>query len=58
LNNHALVSILGKVLWKLQLLLLPARSSYKFTKLDEQNYTILSVGTIEMKDNKVIVLVD
>jgi hypothetical protein len=30
----------------------------KFTKLDEQNYTIDPVGTIEMKDNKVIVLVD
>jgi F-type H+-transporting ATPase subunit epsilon len=31
----------------------------KFTKLDEQNYTIaIQSGTIEMKDNKVIVLVD
>lgn len=30
-----------------------------FTKVSEQNYTLtISSGTIEMKDNKVIVLVD
>ena len=30
-----------------------------FTKIDEQNYSLpISSGTIEMKDNKVIVLVD
>ena len=30
-----------------------------FTKIDEQNYLLpISSGTIEMKDNKVIVLVD
>ncbi|WP_309641245.1 F0F1 ATP synthase subunit epsilon [Flavobacterium sp.] len=31
----------------------------KFTKINEQTYTIaIDSGTIEMKDNKVIVLVD
>jgi F-type H+-transporting ATPase subunit epsilon len=31
----------------------------KFTKVNDQNYTLaISSGTIEMKDNKVIVLVD
>tara|TARA_R110002124_G_scaffold224795_2_gene390085 strand:+ start:1311 stop:1472 length:162 start_codon:yes stop_codon:yes gene_type:complete len=30
-----------------------------FTKVDEQNYTLaISSGTLEIKDNKVIVLVD
>jgi F-type H+-transporting ATPase subunit epsilon len=30
-----------------------------FTKVDEQNYTLsISSGTLEMKNNKVIVLVD
>jgi F-type H+-transporting ATPase subunit epsilon len=30
-----------------------------FTKVNEQNYTLaISSGTIEMKDNKVIVLAD
>jgi F-type H+-transporting ATPase subunit epsilon len=31
----------------------------KFTKVNEQNYTLaITSGTIELKDNKVIVLVD
>ena len=31
----------------------------KFTKVNEQNYTlVITSGTIELKDNKVIVLVD
>jgi len=31
----------------------------KFTRINDQNYTLaISSGTIEMKDNKVIVLVD
>ena len=31
----------------------------KFTKVNEQNYSLnITSGTIEMKDNKVIVLVD
>jgi F-type H+-transporting ATPase subunit epsilon len=30
-----------------------------FTKVNEQNYTLaISSGTIEMKDNKIIVLAD
>ena len=62
LNNHApIVSILGKGVVKI------TASSFafakdvvaKFTKLDDQNYSIaIQSGTIEMKDNKVIVLVD
>ena len=31
----------------------------KFTKVDDQNYTItIASGTLEMKDNKIIVLAD
>jgi F-type H+-transporting ATPase subunit epsilon len=31
----------------------------KFTKVNDQNYTLsINSGTIELKDNKVIVLVD
>ncbi|MFY8213487.1 MAG: FoF1 ATP synthase subunit delta/epsilon [Flavobacterium sp.] len=34
-------------------------SAGKFAKINEQNYSLaISSGTIEMKDNKVIVLVD
>jgi F-type H+-transporting ATPase subunit epsilon len=34
-------------------------SAAKFTKVNEQNYTLaIASGTIELKDNKVIVLVD
>ena len=62
LNNHApVVSILEKGEVKI------AASSFhfskdvvgKFTKINDQLYTLaISSGTIEMKDNKVIVLVD
>ena len=62
LNNHAaIVSILGKGDVKI------AASSFhfgkdvagKFTKVNDQLYTLaITSGTIEMKDNKVIVLVD
>ncbi len=62
LNNHApIVSILQKGLVKI------TASSFKFskesedlfTKVNDQNYTIaIQSGTIEMKDNKVIVLAD
>ena len=62
LNNHAaIVSILEKGEVKI------AASSFhfgkdvvgKFTKINDQLYTLaISSGTIEMKDNKVIVLVD
>lgn len=62
LNNHApIVSILEKGLVKI------TASNFKFAKevvakftmVDSQNYTLeINSGTIEMKDNKVIVLVD
>ena len=62
LNNHApVVSILEKGEVKI------AASSFhfgkdvigKFTKINDQLYTLpINSGTIEMKDNKVIVLVD
>ena len=62
LNNHApIVSLLEKGLVKI-----PA-SNFKFgkeeakffTKLNDENYTLaISSGTIEMKDNKVIILAD
>ena len=63
LNNHApIVSILKQGIVKI------AATSFKFenevlegkfTKVNEQNYTLDIVsGTIEMKDNKVIVLAD
>jgi F-type H+-transporting ATPase subunit epsilon len=62
LNNHApIVSILKQGLVKI------AASSFvfekevegKFTKVNDQNYTLeIASGTIEMKDNKVIVLAD
>jgi F-type H+-transporting ATPase subunit epsilon len=62
LNNHApIVSTLKKGLVKIE-----AKSfkfdkevAEQFTKLNEQNYTLqIESGTIEMKDNKVIVLAD
>ena len=62
LNNHApVVSILekGEVKITASSFTFDKEVAAKFTKLDDQNY-ILSInsGTIEMKDNKVIVLVD
>ena len=62
LNNHApIVSILGKEVVKTiaSTFTFAKEVVAKFTKLDEQNYTIaIQSGTIEIKDNKVIVLVD
>jgi F-type H+-transporting ATPase subunit epsilon len=62
LNNHApIVSLLQKGLVKI------TGSSFKFskeseklfTKVNNQNFTLeIESGTIEMKDNKVIVLAD
>jgi F-type H+-transporting ATPase subunit epsilon len=62
LNNHApIVSLLQSGLVKI------TASSFKFskeseslfTKVNDQNYTLaINSGTIEMKDNKVIVLAD
>ncbi|MDL2144009.1 F0F1 ATP synthase subunit epsilon [Flavobacterium tructae] len=62
LNNHApIVSILEKGTVKIA----SAKFSFskdvasKFTKVNEQTYTLeIASGTVEMKDNKVIVLVD
>lgn len=62
LSNHAaIVSILERGVVKIT----ASHFSFlkevagKFTKLDDQNYTLsIASGTIEMKDNKVIVLVD
>ena len=62
LNNHApIVSILGKGVVKITAanFAITKEVVNKFTKLDDQNYTLtITSGTIEMKDNKVIVLVD
>ena len=62
LNNHApIVSLLQKGLIKITAPSFNFSSESKglFTKVNDQNYTLaISSGTIEMKDNKVIVLVD
>ena len=62
LNNHApIVSILEKGLVKITApsFKFSKESEDLFTKVNDQNYTIaIQSGTIEMKDNKVIVLVD
>ncbi len=62
LNNHApIVSILQKGIVKITA---PSFSFSKesenlFTKVNDQNVTLaINSGTIEMKDNKVIVLAD
>ena len=62
LNNHApIVSILQKGIIKISAsnFVFEKDIDDKFTKVNEQNYTLsISSGTIEMKDNKIIVLVD
>ena len=62
LNNHApIVSILGKGVVKITAttFAFAKEVTSKFIKLDDQNYTLaITSGTIEMKDNKVIILVD
>jgi len=62
LNNHApIVSILQKGLVKITApsFNLSKESEGLFTKVNDQNYTlVINSGTIEMKDNKVIVLAD
>ena len=61
-NHYApIVSILGKGVVKITAssFAIEKEVSGKFTKLNAQNYTLTIVsGTIEIKDNKVIVLVD
>ena len=62
LNNHApIVSILGKGLVKITAssFNFPAETAAKFVKANNESYTLaIASGTIEMKDNKVIVLAD
>jgi len=62
LNNHApIVSILkqGTVKMAAPSFKFDKDVAEKFTKINDQNYTLeISSGTIEMKDNKVIVLAD
>jgi F-type H+-transporting ATPase subunit epsilon len=62
LNNHApIVSILQKGIVKIAAnsFNLSKESEGLFTKVNDQNYTLaINSGTIEMKDNKVIVLAD
>ncbi len=62
LNNHApIVSILQKGIVKITATSFnfSKESEDLFTKVNDQNYTLeIQSGTIEMKDNKVIVLAD
>ena len=62
LNHHApIVSILEKGTIKIVApsFSFPKEVAGKFTKVNDQTYTLDIVsGTIEMKDNKIIVLVD
>ena len=62
LNNHApIVSILNQGTIKIVApsFKISKDVAEKFTKLNEQTYTLeINSGTIEMKDNKVIVLAD
>ena len=62
LNNHApIVSLLKKGIVRISAtsFRFSKESEDLFTKVNDQNYTIaIQSGTIEMKDNKVIVLAD
>jgi F-type H+-transporting ATPase subunit epsilon len=62
LNNHApIVSLLQKGIVKITAssFNFDSESEGLFTKVNDQNYTLaINSGTIEMKDNKVIVLAD
>ncbi len=62
LNNHApIVATLkeGNIKINAPKFTFSKEVASKFAKADEQNYSLsISSGTIEMKDNKVIVLVD
>ena len=62
LNNHApIVSLLqqGVVSIVAPSFMFSKEVAGLFTKVNEQNYTLaISSGTIEMKDNKIIVLAD
>ena len=62
LNNHApIVSILEKGVVKITAsnFAFAKEVASKFTKINDQNFTLaINSGTIEMKNNKIIVLVD
>ena len=62
LNNHApIVSILKHGVVKIEATSFNIKKEVEdmFTKVNDQNYLLeINSGTIEMKDNKVIVLVD
>ena len=62
LNNHApIVSILKKGIVKITAASFEINNEVeiKFTKIDAQNFSLaINSGTIEMKDNKIIVLAD
>jgi len=62
LNNHApIVSLLQKGTIKISAPVfdLNEDAAKLFTKINDQNYTLeITSGTLESKDNKVIVLVD
>ena len=62
LNNHApIVSILkqGTVKITAPSFIINKEVAAKFMKVNDQNYTLeIASGTIEMQDNKVIVLAD
>ena len=62
LNNHApIVSLIQKGLVKITApsFKFSSESEGLFPKINDQNYTLaINSGTIEMKDNKVIVLAD
>ncbi|TDE06679.1 F0F1 ATP synthase subunit epsilon [Flavobacterium hiemivividum] len=62
LNNHApIVSLLNKgtITITAPNLVFSKEVAALFTKVNDQNYTLtIASGTLEMKDNKVIVLVD
>jgi len=62
LNNHApIVSLLQKGLVKITApsFDISEENASLFTKVNDQNFTLaINSGTIEMKDNKVIVLAD
>lgn len=62
LNNHApIVSLLtkGNVKINAQNIKIQKEFASKFNKVNEQNYWLsITSGTIEMQDNKVIVLAD
>ena len=62
LNNHApIISILGKGNVKIEAPAFKIAKEYasKFTKVSDKVYTLaITSGTIEMQDNKIIILAD